>query len=249
MIRISTIFAALALICGVAGAQALTLSPAVVPLGGKPGQSTTQHLTLLNNSSQKLAFRLAAKDVIVKGGERQFVDPAEVPVSIAASAMFSAKTVTLGPGDDASIDVTLTLPAHATHRAVVILFQGTTRLKDNATVSLGTLITFDLATHSSVKLGDLATGASTASRNAVVSVALDNDGEEPVIVRGAYALVAQSGAFVGKVGLKPHRLLPGEHGVLEADYPGDLASGTYRVVATLEAGTRSWTKTSELVIP
>lgn len=247
--RVATIFITLALICSVAGAQSLTLSPAVVPLGGKPGQSTTQHLTLLNRTSQALGFRLVAKDVVVHAGQRQFVEAGDVADSIAATAVFSKHTLSLAPGDEESIDVTLTLPAHASNRAVVILFEGTTRLKDNATVSLGSLITFDLAGRSSVKLGHAVANPATPSRNATVSIPIDNDGDEPIIVRGAYAVIAPSGAFVGKVALKPHRLLPAEHGSLEADYPGELSSGTYRVIATLEAGTKSWTTTAELFVP
>lgn len=249
MMRISTILVTLALWCGVASAQALTLSPAVVPLGGKPGQSTTQHLTLLNRTSTKLAFQLVAKDVVVTGGKRDFVAAGELDVSIAATAVFSNRTLTLAPGAEGSVDVTLTLPAHASNRAVVILFQGTTKLRDRATVSLGSLITFDLAGRSSVKLGDVVASPATASRNAVASVPIDNDGDEPIIVRGAYAIVASSGNFVGKVVLKPYRLLPGEHGALEADYPGELGAGTYRVIATLESGSRSWSRTTELTVP
>jgi hypothetical protein len=249
MIRISTVLVTLALLCGVGGAQSLTLSPAVVPLGGKPGQSTTQHLTLLNRTHQRLAFELVAKDVVVTGGMREFVAAGDLPASIAATAVFSKKTVTLDPGLEGSVDVTLTLPPHASTRAVVVLFQGTTKVRDQATVSLGSLITFELAGRSSVKLGDITATAATASRNAVVSVPLDNDGDEPIIVRGAYAVVAASGAFVGKVALKPNRLLPGEHDVLEADYPGELGAGTYRIIATLESGSRSWTRSSELTVP
>lgn len=249
MTRIATMFMMLAVLGGVAGAQSLTLSPAVVPLGGKAGQSTTQHLTLLNRTSQALEFRLVAKDVVVQGGERQFVDAGDVAGSIAATAVFSKPTVALRPGDEVSVEVTLTLPTHATNRAVVILFAGTTKLKDNATVSMGSLITFDLAGRSSVKVGQVAANPATPSRNATVSIPLDNDGDEPVVVRGAYAVIAPSGAFVGKVALKPHRLLPAEHVRLDAEYPGELGSGTYRVIATLESGPRSWTATTELTVP
>lgn len=249
MNRIVYIVAALTVMCGVAAAQAVTLSPAVVPLGGHAGQSWTQHLTIQNSSTQALAFKLIAKDVVVRDGERLFVDAGELPVSIAATAVFSRPDVTLRPGDEQSVDVTLTLPARATHRAIVVLFKGTNRLASGATVAIGSLITFDLAGRASISPGEIAAAPPTASTNASFTLTADNDGSEPSILRGAIAVVGAEGVFAGKMTLQPRRLLPGEHAMLVADYPGELPRGRYLVVATIESGKRSWTRRTELVVP
>ena len=234
---------------GVAAAQSVTLSPAVVPLGGHPGQSTSQRLHLVNGTSQALGFTLVARDVVVRDGERAFVDPGELRGSVAATAVFSTHTIFVGPGEERSVEVTLTLPVQMTTRAVMILFQGTTHLASHATISLGSLLTFDLAGKQSVSPGELRAVPPTASTNAGVALPIVNDGAEPAIVRGAAVILADTGGIIGKVALESHRLLPGERTVLRADYPGELRTGSYRIIATLESARHAWTRTTELVIP
>jgi hypothetical protein len=234
---------------GVAAAQSLTLSPAAVPLGGHPGQSTTQRLRLFNGTGQALSFQLVAKDVAVRNGERVFVEAGELRGSVAATAVFSAATLSLRPGEERAVDVTVTLPAHMTCRAVVILFQGTTRIGGNATVSIGSLLTFDLTGQLSLSPGELRAQPPTASSNTSVAIPVVNDGTEPAIARGAAVLLGGAGTIVGKLALDSHRLLPGERAVLRADYPGELPSGSYRVIATIESAQRAWTRTTELTVP
>lgn len=248
MIR-AAIIVAVTLASGAAAAQSLTLSPAVVPLGGHPGQSTSQRLTLHNGTGQPLGFTMVARDVVVRDGARVFVDAGELRGSVAATAVFSTHTLLVGPGEERSVDVTLTLLPQMTSRAVVVLFQGTTRIGGNATVSIGSLLTFDLAGKLSLSPGELGAAPPTASSNAAVTVPVVNDGTEPAVVRGAAAILGEGGAVVGKLAIDPHRLLPGERAVLRADYPGELPAGHYRVVATLESAKRAWTRTTELVVP
>jgi hypothetical protein len=239
----------LAVFGGSAAAQSLTLSPAVVPLSGRAGQTTSQHFTLFNGTTQALRFRLVAKDVTVRNGGRVFVDAGELPGSVAATARFSTHTISLPPGEEGSVEVTLTLPARMTSRAVVILFQGTTHLPGNATVSLGSLLTFDLTGRVSIAAAELHAEPATASSNAALSIPVVNDGSEPAIVRGAAAIISGSGAIIAKVTFDAHRLLPGEQTALHTDYPGELPRGRYRVVATIESAQRSWTRSTELWVP
>ncbi len=240
----------LSLIAGTASAQSLTLSPAVVPLGGKPGQSTQQHLRLFNGTSQTMTFDLRAKDVDVRAGPRVFVDAGELAGSVAATAVFSSRRVVVPPGDEVAVDVTLTLPANIRQRAVILLFQSSTRIAGGkALAAIGTLITFDLAGTSSVTPGDVVATPPTASTNAAVSVPVVNDGREPVIVRGAAAILDERGALRGKVTLDQRRLLPGEASALAAELASELSAGTYKVVATIESGKRVWTRTVALTVP
>ena len=236
------------LVCGTAAADTLTLSPAVVPLGGKPGQSTQQHLTLFNGTSRELRFRLVAKDVVVRNGVRVFADAGDVPGSIAATAVFSTSTITVPPHQEGSADVTLTLTPRATHRAVVILFQSTTKI-GRATVSLGSLLTFELAGKLSIAAGVLQADAATASTNTKFALPVTNDGTDPAVVRGVAVLINDKGSIVGKVDLNAQRLLPGEQATLHAEYPTDLHPGHYRVIATLEAAKQAWTRSAVLEVP
>src|SRR5215470_9389156 len=93
----------------IATAGTLSLSPAVVNLLGEPGESTTQRLVLLNATAVPVSFDLAAEDVVVRGGKRVFVPAGEITGSIAATAVFSRKSVTVKPGESAAVDVTMTL--------------------------------------------------------------------------------------------------------------------------------------------
>ncbi|HEY4176952.1 MAG TPA: Fn3-like domain-containing protein [Kofleriaceae bacterium] len=243
------IVAAIMLSAGAAAADGLSLSPAVVPLGGKPGQSTQQRLSLSNTTSQALGFKLVAEDVVVKDGERVFVAAGDERGSIAATAVFSQSTITVPPHEQRSVDVTITLPAKMTNRAIVVLFQGTTRINTGATVALGSLITFELAGRLSISPGELHIQVPTASTNALFTIPIANDGTEPAVVRGAAAILDDKGVIVGKIALEQRRLLPGERNVLRSDYPRTLASGSYRVVATVECFHRSWTRMATFQVP
>lgn len=243
------VIAAITLSSAAAAAQAVTLSPAAVPLGGHPGESTSQRLTLNNATDQALAFTLVAKDVVVRDGKREFVTAGDLRGSVAATAVFSSHTVRVGPGEQRSVDVTLTLPAQMTSRAVAILFEGTTQIGGSARISLGALLTFDLTGQVSISPGELHVAPPTASTNAAVTVPVVNDGNEPVVVRGAAVILGGTGAVVGKLALDARRLLPGERSELRADYPGELRSGSYRVIATIEGARRAWSRTAELVVP
>src|SRR5229473_3177777 len=91
----------------------ISLSPAVVMAKGNFGQGLTQTLTLTNQTARDFAFEMVAEDVLVKDGKRIFVPAGETPNSIAASAVFTQKTVLVKPFSSASVDVRLTLPAQS----------------------------------------------------------------------------------------------------------------------------------------
>lgn len=239
-------------LCGTAGAQSITLSPAVVPLGGQPGQGVTQTLTLRNDSPQALEFALEAQDVQVRDGVRAFARAGELPGGIAASAVFSAPRVRVEAGASASASVTLTLPAAPSVRAVVVFFRATRAVaagEHEALMSLGTLFTFELSDRRSVRTEPLQLTPPGDSNDLQVRVPLLNDGTEPVRPGGAIALLDAGGRLVGKLELPAKRLLPGERGTLSADYAGELAPGAYRVVATLDVAGRPLTLDAPLQVP
>src|SRR5262249_42233910 len=87
----------------------ISLSPAVVMAHGSFGQGLTQTLTLSNQTSAEFVFDLVAEDVVVKNGVRAYVPAGETPRSIAATAVFSPKTVIVQPYTSSSVHVRLTL--------------------------------------------------------------------------------------------------------------------------------------------
>src|SRR3954454_24090510 len=151
---------------------ALSISPAVVMLQGTPGQSTTQTLTIVNTSDQPFAFDMMAKDAVARGGRRVYVDAGELAGSIASTAVFSRKSVTVAPGERVTVNVTVTIPPNPASRAIIALFHGTTRMKSagmNATASLGTLMTFTLSGNITATATPLSVTPPTPTANLSVS--------------------------------------------------------------------------------
>lgn len=154
----------------------LSVSPAVVMLRGNPGQSTTQKLTIFNSTSRPYAFEMVAKDVVVRGGERSFVDAGTRPGSIAATAVFSQPAGTVAPGERMTVSVTVTVPENPSSRAMVALFHGTTRIQREGfalTASLGLLLTFTLSDEVHAKVSPLAITPPTEAEPRRLSRALE----------------------------------------------------------------------------
>src|SRR5438034_10442261 len=86
----------------------LSVAPAVVMLQGSIGQSTTQTLTLMNGTSRPLSFDMVARDVVVREGRRTLVKAGQLAGSVANTAVFSPKNVTVAPGEKRTVEVTVT---------------------------------------------------------------------------------------------------------------------------------------------
>jgi hypothetical protein len=217
----------------------ISLSPAVVMAKGNFGQGLTQTLTLTNQTARDFAFDMVAEDVIIKDGKRIFVAAGETPNSIAATAVFTQKTVLVKPFSSLSVDVRLTLPAQTNIRGVVAMFRGTDKLPSSTgavgmTASLGALITFNLTDN--VKLQPEAVRVTPATESANMKIAqwISNTGAEPALPEGAAAVLNSAGALVGKATFDPQRLLPGERLEFSAEYPGELPPGNYRALCSFQ---------------
>jgi hypothetical protein len=237
-----------------ASKPSISLSPAVIMAKGNFGQGLTQTLTLSNQTGRDFAFELVAEDVVVKDGKRIFVPAGETPNSIAATAVFSQKTVLVKPFSSASVDVRLTLPAQTSVRAVVAMFRGTDKLPTSSgavgmTASLGALITFNLTDN--VKLQPEAVRVSPASETANMKIAqwISNPGTEPALPEGAAAVLNSSGALAGKATFDPQRLLPGERLEFSAEYPGELPPGNYRVLCSFQFEGKTLTSEASFEVP
>lgn len=235
-----------------AHAQSITLWPAVTPLAGNHGQSVTEILTLQNDTDFPLDFTLEARDVVVRDGARVFVEAGQLADSIAASAVFTPRTLRVAAHSSAAATVTLTLPAAMQHRAVVAYFRSTTPVpsgKQQTFLSLGSLFTFTVSDHVSVAAGMLEVEPPSATSNTRLQSVLVNDGEEPVVPTGMAVLLDADGRLAGKAPFAARRLLPGETATLVADYPGELPTGSYRAVATFDIAGRALTLTASLDVP
>jgi hypothetical protein len=232
----------------------ISLSPAVVMAKGNFGQGLTQTLTLTNQTARDFAFEMVAEDVIIKDGKRVFVAAGESPNSIAATAVFTQKTVLVKPFSSIAVDVRLTLPAQTNIRAVVAMFRGTDKLPTSSgavgmTASLGSLITFNLTEN--VKLQPEAVRVSPASESTNMKIAqwISNSGTEPVLPEGAAVVLNASGSLVGKATFDPQRLLPGERLEFSAEYPGELPAGNYRALCSFQFAGKTITSEAPFEVP
>jgi hypothetical protein len=231
--------------------SSVSASPAVVMLRGTPGQTTTQTLTITNATAERLAFEMVAKDVVVRGGRRLFVNAGELPGSIAATANFSQRQVTVDPGQSVRVDMTVTVPPNPAGRAIVGLFHGTTKMQRKATTltaSVGTLLTFSLSDQVAMDLSPLTVKPPSTTANLSISQRLTNSGSEPVVAKGILAIISGSGSLIGKQAIPPRRLLPGEQTDIKADYPGDLPRGRYRALVTYDLEKKTATSSADFEV-
>jgi hypothetical protein len=238
MIKFIMITSILAALPAFATQGSLSVSPAVVMLQGTPGQSTTQTLTIVNSSDQPFAFEMVAKDAVARHGQRVYVNAGELAGSIAATAVFSRRSVTVAPGEREKVTITVTIPPKPASRAIIALFHGTTRMKSagmNATASLGMLMTFALSGNATTATATpLSVRPPTRTTNLSISQQLVNSGSEPLLARGVLAIVNPAGALIAKQALPARRVLPGENFDMRADYGGELAAGHYRAFVTYD---------------
>ena len=231
-----------------AGDGALTVAPAVLQLRGSFGQNTTQRLTITNGTSVPFTFDLLAQDVVVRDGKRRFADAGSVAGSIAATAIFSRNTLIVQPGATEAVDVTVTIPQAAQHRAMVAIFRSTSRFVQNnvpMTASIGTLLTFSIAGDVTVTTEPLAVTPQSAAANLTVSQKCINRGTDPVVARATAAVLDAKGTLISRTNLDARRILPGEATTLAGEFAADLAPGHYKVLVTYDFGGKSVTTVGE----
>lgn len=232
----------------------ISLTPAVVMAKGSFSQTLSQTLTLTNQTARDFAFEMVAEDVVIKDGKRVFVAAGETPNSIAASAVFTQKTVLVKPFSSAAVDVRLTLPAETNIRAVVAMFRGTDKLPTSSgavgmTASLGALITFNLTDNVMLKPEPVRVIPASETANMKIAQWISNTGTEPALPEGAAAVLNASGGLVGKAIFDPQRLLPGERLEFSAEYPGELPAGKYRALCSFQFEGKTQTTEAAFEIP
>ncbi len=233
--------------------SSVSLSPAVVTVKCKLGQSYTQTLTITNQTEQELMFEMIAEDVVLRDGKRVFVAAGETPEGIAATAVFTQKEMVVMPLQSSAVGVTLTLPPETPLRAAVAVFRGLTKISSpggvKMTASLGALFTFTASENAKVETSPITLSAQSATANLGISQILTNAGSEPVIIDGVAAVLDEAGAIVGKASFEPQRLLPGERLPFRTEYSAELKAGDYRVLASFQYEAKVITNSLNFTVP
>jgi hypothetical protein len=231
----------------------IALTPAIIMVRGKPGQSTTQTLTIVNHTGNEVRFKLATEDVVVKEGKRLFSPAGQIADGIAASSVASPGSVVVKAGEEASVQVTLTLPPQTGQRAVVTFVRGAMAAPGNGAIglgaSLGTLITFNLSSNYQVAAAPVEASLQTPAANVILSEELRNIGSEPVVPVGVIVILNASGKRVAKAAFLAQRLLPGERLIFAATNPARLAPGHYRTLSSFEFEGKVMTSAGEFTVP
>jgi hypothetical protein len=216
----------------------ISLIPAVVELKGQHGQSHRQALRLTNHTSRELSFEMVAEDVIVDGDRRLFIRAGDRGDSIAATAVFSPRTVVIPPGEVGVAEMVLTVPPRTAVRAVAAIFRGRTVVGSESgvamTASLGTLITFSLAGSSELEAAQPEVQPQTATDSLTIEEWVVNVGTEPVVAGGTAGILDRDGTLVARLPIERQRLLPGERLRFSSKYPALLPPGQYRALVSLE---------------
>jgi hypothetical protein len=242
----------------VANAQApapasLSLSPAVIMVRCKLGQSTTQTLTIVNHTANEVSFKLAIEDVLVRDGQRSVSPAGRIANGIAAKSVASPDAVVVKAGEEASVQLTLTNPPETGQRAVVAFFRGGVVAAGNGVVglgaSLGTLITFNVSGDYKLEAGPVQASPQTATANVILSEELHNSGSEPVMPKGVIVILNEAGKRVAKAPFSPQRLLPGERLIFAATNPAQLAPGHYRTLSSFEFEGKVLSSAGEFTVP
>jgi hypothetical protein len=230
----------------------LSLSPSVVMLEGRHGQSVTRAVRLTNHTAHPFTFQMEARDVVTRDGKRVFVPAGELPGSIAATAVFAERQVTVAPGETRAVPVTLTVGPQTGIRAVVVVFRSAPMPSSNGSVrmtaSLGSLFTFNLSDNARVQPSEIVLGRQDQATNLQIAQALTNVGSEPVVPSGVVAFLNANGRLVTKVPLEQKRLLPGERLEFRAEYPSVLPPGSYRAVVSFDVNGKTVTNTAEFSV-
>jgi hypothetical protein len=230
----------------------IALSPAIIMVRSRPGQSTTQTLTIVNHTANDAFFRLAIEDVVVRDGKRSFSPAGQIANGIAVGAVASPPSVVVKAGEEASAQVTFTVPPETEQRAVVAFFRGTVVPPGEGAVglsaSLGTLITFNVSSDYKLEAAPVEASLQTPAANVIFSEELRNRGSEPVVPKGVIVILNESGKRVAKATFIPQRLLPGERLIFSAINPAQLAPGQYRTLSSFEFEGKVLTSAGEFTI-
>ncbi len=234
------------------GPPTLTLSPAVIMVKAKPGQTISQELTLWNNTGSELAFEMQALDVVVRDGKRVFVPAGELEGGIARYASFTNDHPVALPRSSVTTRVTLTLPASPEARAIACTFMGRTVMGEShaveMTASLGTLFTFTLTDDFQVEKQPLQISVDAEAKTIIFRERLKNTGSDPIVPKGVVAVTNESGALIARVPIESQRLLPGESLEFIAEHPGLPRAGNYKALFLVEHQTALVTNAAEFTV-
>jgi hypothetical protein len=246
-----------------AQAQSLSLTPALLDAQVRRGATYGNSFTLMNNTDARLRVHCSLNDYWYDEKNRRITGrPGTLPRSASSWIQFSSTELVLEPHSSSRVKFVISVPQDAaggyytsptfeTEAVDEPPAGGTptsqTRIKIRFQGLL--LLTTTDATEYNVEIMGVQISPPTASRSLELNVDVRNRSTTHTRVGGMFALLDASGKLACRGKIKEKRLLPGERNTLKTAWVGELASGHYRAVVTLNydrAGTEPLTISYEL---
>jgi len=235
----------------------IAISPSVIRLTGKPGQSQRSTVRVMNNGESPTRVMTEVNDVgniVDPQGKlsRQFFPPGTLPFSCAKWTLLQEGEFTLDPHTTKEVPLLVSPPADSTGGSVcVVFFRGIPLAERTASDQpqeakaviqiqprLGAMIFYEI--EGTVKrtgsLLSLAHQPPNAKEPLRILYVFKNTGNADILITGTFYILDPNKALAAKGELKPVRTFPGDEGAGETEWAGTLAPGHYKMVITFELG-------------
>ena len=235
----------------------IAISPSVIRLSGKPGQSQRATVRVTNNGDIATRVVTEVNDVgntVNEQGKlsRQYFPPGTLPFSCAKWTLLQEEEFSLNQKESKEVSFLVAPPADSSGgSACVIFFRGIPLAENKAAGGtdtpqaviqiqprLGAMIFYEIG--GTVKrtgsLLSLAHEPPTSNEPLKLFYIFKNTGNADILITGTFYLLDENKALAAKGELEPVRTFPGDEGAGETKWTGTLAPGHYKMVITFELG-------------
>jgi hypothetical protein len=223
----------------------LGASPASLELVLDRGKTTAQTILLFNQGKDPVTVNAYAWDWWHEpGNSRKFAPPGSLPHSAAKWISFIPEKVTVSPGKGTNVTVMVTTPADASagnyavawFEAIPDMSPGAKEVRVGARLGVLVLAEVRGQTKPGVSIDQFTITPPTASQPLKADVKLTNTGDVHLFPKGTLVVMDRKRKVVGHAGFEKQRMLPGEERTATVKYGGDLKSGDYDAILTVDYG-------------
>ncbi len=236
----------------------ISISPSVIRLKSAKGQSQSASVKVFNNGGSAAQVLTEVSDVgnsvDAKGKlTRQFSPAGTLPYSCAKWTLLRENEFPLNPGEAKDVHFIVSPPADSSGGFACVVFMravppvpeksaDATQDKTQATIQvqprLGAMVFYELegTVKRTGKLVDLKYEPPKEGNPLKIFYIFKNTGNTDILLSGTFYILDSNKALAAKGDLDPVRTFPGDQGYGETQWTGNLASGTYHLVVSLELG-------------
>ncbi|MFA6600734.1 MAG: hypothetical protein WC352_00300 [Candidatus Omnitrophota bacterium] len=248
------------------GGFGISISPSIIRLAGKPGESQAAEVRVWNKSAQPMQVFVEVNDLGNRVDEegklaRVFLAPGTLPYSCAKWILLNESECVIRPGEYKDVKFLIATPQDSSGGSTaVVFFRGST--VQNAEANSGTAESPATSVEIQPRLGVLVfldvTGTVQRTGNLQdfqvtppaegepmkIQYVFENAGNADILVEGSFFILDQNQALVAKENLNALRTFPGDRGASETFWDSTLAPGRYHLVASFELGP----ETTEVIV-